>query len=79
MPVADRDAASAKIQDFVAALAVPKRIGEMFAELGHELIMNAMYDAPVDSFGQPKFAHDRKAAIALAEVERPVVRDREFY
>ncbi|HET9625111.1 MAG TPA: hypothetical protein VFP84_27275 [Kofleriaceae bacterium] len=71
---ADRDVASAQIQDFVGALAVPKRIGEMFAELGHELIMNAMYDAPVDAFGKPKYAFDRRAQITLADHERPSVR-----
>jgi hypothetical protein len=71
---ADRDIASARIQDFVAALQVPKRISEMFAELAHELIMNAMYDAPVDAFGRAKYAADRKADIVLAEHERPVLR-----
>ncbi|HET7501402.1 MAG TPA: hypothetical protein VFK02_10380 [Kofleriaceae bacterium] len=71
---ADRDAAGAAIQDFVAALAVPRRVAEMFAELGHELIMNAMYDAPIDAFGRVKYAGDRKAEIVLADHERPVVR-----
>jgi len=71
---ADRDAAAAKIQDFVGALAVPRRIAEMFAELGHELLMNAMYDAPVDAHGRPKYAADRKADVVLAEHERPLVR-----
>jgi hypothetical protein len=71
---ADRDAAAIEIQDFVGALQVPKRVAEMFAELGHELIMNAMYDAPIDAFGRVKYAGDRKAEIALADHERPVVR-----
>jgi hypothetical protein len=71
---ADRDAAAARIQDFVAALGVPRRIAEMFAELGHELIMNAMYDAPVDAYGRPRYAANRKAAIVLAEHERPALR-----
>jgi hypothetical protein len=71
---ADRDAAVVKIQEFVAALQVPKRIGEMFGELGHELIMNAMYDAPVDAQGRPKYAGDRKADVRLADNERPGVR-----
>jgi hypothetical protein len=70
----DRDAASAQIQEFVAALGVPRRIAEMFAELGHELIMNAMYDAPVDAFGRPKYAADRRAEVVLAEHERPALR-----
>lgn len=71
---ADRDAAAARIQDFVGALQVPRRIAELFAELGHELIMNAMYDAPVDAHGRPRYAGDRKANIVLADHERPVVR-----
>jgi len=71
---ADRDAAVAKIQEFVTALQLPKRIGEMFGELAHELLMNAMYDAPIDAQGRPKYAGDRKADIKLAESERPTVR-----
>ncbi|HEX7836454.1 MAG TPA: hypothetical protein VF469_03275 [Kofleriaceae bacterium] len=71
---ADRDAAVARIQDFVAALGVPRRIAEMFSELGHELIMNAMYGAPVDAFGRPRYAADRKADIVLADHERPALR-----
>ncbi len=71
---ADRDIAAGKIQDFVGALGVPKRVAEMFAELGHELIMNAMYDAPVDAQGRPKYAGDRKAEVVLSDDERPRVR-----
>jgi hypothetical protein len=71
---ADRDVAAGRIQEFITALGVPRRVAEMFAELGHELIMNAMYDAPVDAFGRPKYAADRKADIALADHERPAVR-----
>jgi hypothetical protein len=71
---ADRDLAAARIQEFVGSLQVPKRIGEMFAELGHELIMNAMYDAPVDRYGRPKYAADRKAEIVLDDHERPTLR-----
>jgi hypothetical protein len=71
---ADRDAAAGQIQEFIAALGAPRRIAEMFSELGHELIMNAMYDAPVDAFGRPRYAADRKADIALADHERPALR-----
>ncbi len=70
----DRDVAVGHIQQFVANLQVPKRIGEMFGELAHELLMNAMYDAPVDMHGRPKYALDRKADIRLADDERPNVR-----
>jgi len=71
---ADRDSTVAQIQEFIAKLGVPKRIGEMFGELGHELLMNAIYDAPVDASGRPKYASDRKADVRLADTERPVVR-----
>jgi len=70
---ADRDVAVSTIQDFVLALAVPKRVAEMFGELGHELVMNAMYDAPVDARGAVKYALDRKADIVLLDHERPTV------
>jgi hypothetical protein len=70
----DREAVAARIQDFVGSLQVPRRIAEMFAELADELIMNAIYDAPIDAFGRPKYAGDRKTAIALAAHEQPVMR-----
>jgi hypothetical protein len=71
---ADRDPAVAKIAELVAALQLPKRVGEMFGELGHELLMNAIYDAPADASGRPKYASDRKADVRLADNECPVVR-----
>jgi len=43
----------------------------MFYELAHELLMNAMYDAPVDVQGRPKYAHDRKQSITLDPEEAP--------
>jgi hypothetical protein len=45
----------------------------MFGELAHELIMNAMYDAPIDAQGRLKYAGDRKAAVALDANECPTV------
>ncbi len=71
---ADRDTAVGKISEFVSALGVPKRISEMFSELGHELIMNAIYDAPADASGRPKYAGDRKADVMLDVVESAVVK-----
>jgi hypothetical protein len=71
----DRDEAVMKIGEFIAKLQVPRRIIDMFGELGHELLMNAMYDAPVDpESGRPKYAHDRKSDVRLADHERPTVR-----
>jgi hypothetical protein len=71
---ADCDHAVARIAQVVAALHAPKRIAEMFGELGYELIMNAIYDAPVDSLGRPRFASDRKVGIQLDDGERATVR-----
>jgi hypothetical protein len=71
---AERDAAVARIQELVGMLAVPRRVAEMFGELGHELIMNAMYDAPADAHGRPRYAGDRKASVVLDPHERVIVR-----
>ena len=70
---ADRDAAVAQIQDFVTGLHAPRRVVEMFGELAHELIMNAVYDAPVDAEGCAPHAHDRKAHVVLAPAAQPRV------
>ncbi|MBT8493931.1 MAG: hypothetical protein KJO07_12835 [Deltaproteobacteria bacterium] len=69
----ERDEVVARVQSFVDSLALPKRVGEGFAELAHELLMNAMYDAPVDAAGSPKYAMDRKQQLNLPDEEKPVV------
>jgi hypothetical protein len=69
-----RDHAVAETIAFAARLGAPKRVGEMLGELAHELIMNAIYDAPVDEHGQPRFAHDRRAEISLPEHDAAVYR-----
>jgi len=71
---AERDQAVASIQAFAGSLQIPKRLVEMFGELAHELIMNALYDAPADAHGWAKYAGDRKADVQLTETERPTVR-----
>jgi hypothetical protein len=62
---ADRDRSVAQVAQFVDRGGAPKRVSEMMAELTHELLMNAMYDAPVDESGRALFAQDRKAEISL--------------
>lgn len=71
---ADRDEVVAKLQAAVEALMMPRRMAEMFGELAHELIMNAVYGAPVDADGQAKYAADRKSDVALGEGEHVAVR-----
>jgi hypothetical protein len=44
------------------------------AEVAHEMLMNAMYDAPAGLDGLPRYAHDRKQDIELEEGELPMFR-----
>jgi hypothetical protein len=69
-----RDHAVHETMAFAGKLGAPKRVGEMLGELAHELIMNALYDAPVDEMGKPRFAHDRKAEISLDADDAAVFR-----
>ncbi|MBI4511265.1 MAG: hypothetical protein HY698_16650 [Deltaproteobacteria bacterium] len=71
---AGRDAAVARVQKFIEKIGVPKRVGEMLGELAHELLMNALYDAPVDPEGRHKYAQDRKASITVEEHEAATLR-----
>lgn len=43
------------------------------AEIAHELIMNAMYDAPVGHDGTPLYAHHRSAEITLTPTQQPTI------
>lgn len=69
-----RDRLVEKVQRFVQHLGARERVGELFGELAHELLMNAMFDAPVDAHGHPKYALDRKASLVLPEHEQPTLR-----
>jgi hypothetical protein len=71
---ADRDHAVAEVGEWAARAGAPARIVEKLSELGHELLMNAMYDAPVDHAGRPRYAHDRKRDIVLDDTEVPTLR-----
>jgi len=70
----ERDAAVGHVQRYIDKLGLPRRVGEMFGELAHELLMNALYDAPVDRDGRPRHAHDRKARVSLAPEEAASLR-----
>ena len=69
-----RDACVEGVVRFCEKLNCPGRVREMFGELAHELLMNAMYDAPVDETGRPKYAADRKAHIELLPEEASTIR-----
>ena len=69
-----RDACVEGVVRFCEKLNVPGRVREMFGELAHELLMNAMFDAPVDASGRHKYAADRKAQINLEPQEAATIR-----
>lgn len=69
-----RDQMVLKVHRFIARLGASNRVGEMLGELTHEMLMNAMFDAPVDPSGIPKYALDRKASLLLEEHEQPIFR-----
>ena len=67
----------ARATDSVMAEAARFGLGDSLSEriggVAHELLMNAVYDAPVDAHGRALYAEDRKAAIQLDEEMAPSV------
>lgn len=66
-----RDQAVQRVHDLCVSLRAPRRIAEAAAEVAHELLTNAMYTAPVDAAGAPRYASDRTAALTLPAADRP--------
>ncbi|MBU1218912.1 hypothetical protein KKF34_06835 [Myxococcota bacterium] len=60
------------VPSFCEAMGAPPKVREAFAELTHELLMNAVYDAVMDDEGNHPYAHDRKASVKLKESEYPL-------
>lgn len=52
----------------------PRRSAQRTGIAAHELLMNAMYDAPVDQYGEPRFAFARDSVITLEGHEAPTLR-----
>lgn len=71
---ADRDAVVSEVQWLGEKAGAPPRTAEKLAEVAHELLMNAMYDAPVDAAGRARYALDRKSEISLEDHEIPTFR-----
>jgi hypothetical protein len=74
-----RVSSSTEIADIVEAVArfagpVAGRQAEQVAGATHELLMNALYDAPMTADGQYRFAHDRNALVQLAPEESATCR-----
>lgn len=71
---AERDQTVQAIETVSIRFGLSRRTAVMAADATHELLMNAMYDAPHDARGQPRYANDRQANITLAEAEIPTLR-----
>lgn len=73
--VTGRDAAEARIIKLCREnLSCSGRIADGIGEVVHEMITNAMYDAPVDELGRTRYAHDRTAHIELPTEDRVTFR-----
>lgn len=70
----ERDVVVAEVRTLCERTGASSRTAERVAEVAHELLMNAMYDAPVDDSGYAKYAHDRKQELALEDDEIPMFR-----
>lgn len=70
----EMDMVLAKVAQFADVLEINPRVAQRVGECAHELLMNAMYDAPVDAQGRPRFAADRRADVQLDEADAPALR-----
>jgi hypothetical protein len=70
----ERDHVVAEVATWAQRAGALRRTAERISELAHEMLMNAMYDAPRDENGLPRYALDRKQEVSLAEGEVPTLR-----
>lgn len=62
------------IRELAGDSGAPQRTAQRLADAAHELLMNAMYDAPVDQYGEQRFAFQREQSIALEPGAIPTLR-----
>lgn len=70
----ERDRVVAEVGEVVVRAGGDAPTAERVSGLAHELLMNAMYEAPVDAYGRPRHARDRTRDVILGESERPTLR-----
>lgn len=70
----ERDLVVSEVQQLAERVGASTRLCQRIGEVAHELLMNAMYDAPVDHYGNLVYAMDRKQEIALSNDETPIFR-----
>lgn len=63
-----------EMSDFASAMSVRRKYREAIEQCADEMLMNALYDAPVDADGKPLFADvPIKERIAMQVEQKPVV------
>jgi hypothetical protein len=62
-----------QVEQLAKRLGCTRRQIALTSSAAHELLMNAVYDAPVDPSGQPLHAHDRRAEVQLAPHHVPTL------
>lgn len=72
--ITERDHVISEIEKCATQAGASPRLVERLAVSAHELLMNAMYDAPVDSVGRPLYAADRRKELVLSDKEAPTLR-----
>ncbi|HHO53869.1 MAG TPA: hypothetical protein ENK18_24105 [Deltaproteobacteria bacterium] len=69
----ERDQVVDTVEMVARQFGVQTRLAQAAASAAHELLMNAMYDAPVDRSGKKKYAANRRANVHLVEHEIPTL------
>ncbi len=71
---ADRDAVVERVGEIVDTHLNDTRLASAVSEVTYEMLMNAMYDAPVSGNGDGKYREDRKQDVVLENHEMPTFR-----
>jgi hypothetical protein len=70
----DLDLVVAEVGEVVQRASGDASTAERVCGLAHELLVNAMYEAPVDAYGRSRYARDRAQDVVLDDSERPTLR-----
>lgn len=75
-PAGSRDAETvlAEVQAWAEKAGAAPRVAERIASVMHELLVNAIYAAPRDARGAPRYTYRRQEALELESAEVPTVR-----
>lgn len=71
---ADRDAVVERVAEIVDTHLADTRLASAVSEVTYEMLMNAMYDAPISRNGAGKYREDRRQDVVLENHEMPTFR-----